>query len=194
MKRWRPTAPSLRATLAGIAWAALLLALPIAASAEKGWVRGAPLNLRTGAGSTFRILGVVAPGEGVTIVERGASWTQVRTDDGKQGWIAAGYLDPQAPPTTRVAQLEAQLARARAQLEKTSADAERLKTENESLSGDDSEQRSEIERLAKDNARLRAGERWAEWLTGALILSLGMAAGGILSRVGGRRAQRRIRL
>jgi hypothetical protein len=42
--------------------------------------------------------------------------------------------------------------------------------------------------------KLRVGERWAEWLTGALILGLGMAAGAILRGIASRRRASRLRL
>lgn len=173
---------------------ALLMAPTLALAAEMGWVRGAPLNLRSGAGTQYRITGTVAPGEGLDILERAEKWTRIRTAEGKEGWISAGYLDAQAPPAKRLAQIEAELARTRARLETTGKEAEQLRQRGDALSGADEEQRETIERLTKENDKLRVGERWLEWITGALILSLGMAGGALLSRLGGRRNQRRLRL
>ncbi len=174
--------------------AGALLVPHAAPAAEKGWVRGAPLNLRSGAGTQYRIIASVAPGDGLDILERAERWTRVRLPDGKEGWISAGYLDAQAPPTQRLAQVEAELARTRSRLEATGKEASELRARGEELSGTDAEQRATIERLTKENDKLRVGERWLEWITGALILSLGMVAGALLSRVGGRRNQRRLRL
>lgn len=187
-----------RARARALAAAGLLgigcLALAAPAAADRGWVRGAPLNLRSGPGTQYRILGVVKPGEGLEVVEHGDAWTHVRTDAGDDGWITAGYLDPVAPPTQRLQQLESEVARLQEALDATRSEAERLRETNESLSGSDEGQRERIETLTRENYKLRAGQRWAEWIIGASILGMGMVAGAILARVGGRRSQRRLRL
>lgn len=171
-----------------------LLVLATAAAAENAWVRGAPLNIRSGPGNEFRILGTAQPGDRMTVLKRGDGWTRIATPDGKKGWIAGGYLDPQAPPTVRLAEAEAEVAELRDSLSTTTADSERLRSTNETLSSTDSGQKAEIERLTKENYKLRAGTRSAEWLTGALILSMGMVLGAILHSLSGRRRSQRLRL
>jgi SH3 domain protein len=182
--------------VAGIA-ALCLLALPVAlpATAESAWVRGeVRLNLRSGPGNQYRILGVVKTGDALQVMERTENWTKVKTAEGEQGWIPAGYLDPQPPPTLRLEQLEAEVASLRDALETADAETSALRERSEKLAADDSEQATEIERLTKENYRLRAGERWAEWITGALVLSSGMALGALLSRISSRRHRQRLRL
>jgi uncharacterized protein YgiM (DUF1202 family) len=173
---------------------ALGLLAGTAASAENAWVRGAPLNLRSGPGTKYRILAATQPGDRLQVLKRGDGWTQVRTREGKEGWIAGGYLDPKAPPMVRLAELEAEAEKLRATLSSTTDEAARLRESNETLTGSDSGQREEIERLTKENYKLRAGTRSAEWLTGALILSMGMVLGAIGHSVSGRRRSQRLRL
>jgi SH3 domain protein len=176
---------------------ALAVALTAAAGAarsESGWVRGAPLNLRTGAGDEYRIVGLVQPGEPLEVLERTSDWTRVRTGEGKEGWIPAGYLGADAPPHQRVAQLESEVGKLRAALDETRAEATRLRASQAALTDSDGSRRDELERLTRENAKLRAGTRWAEWLTGALLLSTGMVLGAILSRLAARRGTRRLRL
>ena len=182
------------ATQALVLVALLALCPAAAARAERGWVRGAPLNLRSGPGTQFRILAAVGPGEGLDVLERAEHWTKVRTPDGKEGWISAGYMDPIPPPQRRLEQLDAQVETLQAQLESSKAEASGLRDTNQSLSGADEGQRAEIERLTRENYKLRAGQRWAEWIIGASILGMGMVAGAILSRVSARRSHRRLRL
>ena len=158
-----------------------------AAAADRAWVSGeVTLNLRTGAGTQYRIVGVLRTGDAVDVLTRGEKWTQ--------GWIRAGYLDAVAPPTVRLAQLEKQVTDLSDQLGKTRSEAEELKSRNQTLSSSDGEQRSEIERLTRENLELRAGARWPEWITGALILSTGMALGALLRSLSGRGRRQRIRL
>lgn len=190
----RPSLARHRRTAAAVLLALGLLA-PQASGAERAWIKGeVRLNLRSGPGTAYRILTGVQTGDALTVMERDERWTRVRTGDGKVGWIPAGYLEPKPPPGVRLAQLEVEARRLREQLEKTGAEAEALRASNESLTTSDTEQRAELERLTRDNLELRAGARWPEWITGALILSTGMVLGAILSRLSGRGRRQRIRL
>jgi len=182
---------SCAAALAGVA-IALLVGLP--AGAETGWVRGAPLNLRSGPGTQYRIVGGAKPGDRLEVLTRGDGWTQVRIPNGKEGWIAEGYMDPKPPPTIRLGQLEQEVTSLRSELDTSQSETSQLRSSNQELAGSDEGQKEEIARLTKENYKLRAGERWAEWITGALILSTGMVLGALLSRLSARRSRTRLRL
>jgi SH3 domain protein len=183
----------LGAGVAALCFLALLVALP--ATAESAWVRGeVRLNLRSGPGNQYRILGVVKTGDSLKVMQRGEDWTQIRTAAGDEGWIPGGYLDAQPPPTLRLEELEVEVGNLRDALEKAETETSSLRHRSEKLTANDSEQVTEIERLTKENYRLRAGERWAEWITGALVLSTGMALGALLSRISSRRHRQRLRL
>jgi SH3 domain protein len=172
---------------------ALLVTLPVLA--EPAWVSGeVQLNLRSGPGNQYRILGVLKTGDSLQVMERGEKWTKIRTAEGEVGWIPGGYLNPQPPPAIRLEELETEVASLRKVLESAEAEASSLRRQSEELSANDSEQKEEIERLTKENYRLHAGERWAEWITGALVLSTGMALGALLSRISSRRGRQRLRL
>jgi SH3 domain protein len=179
--------------IAVLGLSALLIALP--AAAEPAWIRGeVRLNLRSGPGNHYRILGVMKTGDPLQVLERREKWTMVRTAAGEDGWIPAGYLDAQPPPTIRLEELEVEVANLREVLEKAETEASTLRQRSEDISTRDSQQKAEIERLTKENYRLRAGERWAEWITGALVLSTGMPLGALLSRISSRRHRQRLRL
>jgi SH3 domain protein len=179
--------------VAALGLLALLVALPVLA--EPAWVSGeVRLNLRSGAGNQYRILGALKTGDSVQVLERGEKWTKIRTAAGEDGWIPGGYLNPQPPPAIRLEELEVEVASLRNVLESAEAEASGLRKRSEELSENDSEQAAEIERLTKENYRLHAGERWAEWITGALVLSTGMALGALLSRISSRRGRQRLRL
>ena len=181
-------------------WLLALALCPIAfaagsAHAESAWVRGGlRLNLRTEPGTQYRILGVLQTGDGVQVLKRNDEWTQVRTEGGERGWIPKGYLQAEAPPALRVEQIEVELASVRAKLETSEATAEKLKAQNDELSARDASQQSDIAGLTADNAALRKGRRWPEWVTGASVLAAGMLLGGVLHRNATRRSGARIRL
>jgi len=166
-----------------------------AANAEQAWVRGElTLNLRTGPGSQFRIIDAVKSGDPVDVLERGENWTHVRVAEGKQGWIPAGYLADEPPPTIRLAKLEEEVVDLRAKLDTATSEQESLKATNESLSSNDDAQVTRIAELERENVRLSAGQRWPEWITGGAMVAVGMALGWLWSRSAGRRGSPRIRL
>lgn len=180
-----------RLSIAALIAAALL---PQAAVAETVWVRDeVRLQLRTGAGSDFRIIGSLSTGDSAQILERSDGWTKVSAD-GKEGWVPAGFLVPDPPARVALGRLESEAASLRAQVAQLTREAETLRTTNDEIDGRDADQRSRIDALTRENFELRAGARWPEWITGAGIVLVGMFLGWLLSRGGGRRRQQRIRL
>ena len=176
---------------------ALLLSPSFAGLAlgDTGWVRGnIRLNLRSGAGTQFKIIGAVETGDEMTVMARGEKWTRVRSSEGKVGWIPAGYLETEPPPSLRLEQLEQESGTLRSALEEIRSEAATLRESNATLASNDSGQREQIESLKIENFELRAGSRTQEWLTGAAILGGGMILGAFLHRNSTRRPSSRIRL
>ena len=141
------------------------------------------LNLRTGPGNQFRILGSVETGDSVEILERGDGWIQVRAD-GKQGWVPEGFLQERAARRGEArAHRDARRPSCARAAESLDDDAdEAAQTRTRSSRARESEQRAELERLTRDNMELRAGARWPEWIAGACILAVGMGAGRAAAR------------
>jgi SH3 domain protein len=181
-----------RALFAAAALAAGVCIAPLA-HAEVGWVEDeVRLNLRTGPGNQYRIVDSIETGDSVEILERGDGWIQVKAD-GKQGWVPDGYLISDPPARVKLARIEAEAEQLRARAQQLNDDTEKLRGENLQLASRESEQRAELERLTRDNARLSAGVRWPEWIAGACILAVGMGLGALL-RGSARRQTPKIRL
>jgi SH3 domain protein len=186
MERWT------RALVPGVL--AVWMLVPALAAAESAWVKDElRLNIRTGPGVKYRIVGVVNTGDHVEVLQRGDGWTQVRSEIG-EGWIPEGYLQPEPPAAVLLAQSTSQTSEYRGQLDAVTARATELEQSNETLTARDEEQRSKIESLTRENLELRAGARWPEWITGAGILGAGMLMGAILHSITARRSRPRIRL
>ncbi|MBW2493637.1 MAG: TIGR04211 family SH3 domain-containing protein [Deltaproteobacteria bacterium] len=183
---------------APLALAAAILTALLAApgSAQEAWVMDKEVNLtlRTGAGTQYRIIGSLKTGDVATILTRGDGWTKVRTADGKEGWVSAGFLQASPPAQIQLERLERDADELRRQLDDLSEQTTELLTANEEIETNDEKQRQEIERLTRENFELRAGARWPEWITGAGIVLVGMALGALLGRNAGRRRQPRVRL
>ncbi len=152
------------------------------------------LNVRTGPGVQYRIIGALQTGDTVQILSRGESWTEVRPENLKKGWIPAGYLQPTPPARVTLAEREVESAELEKHLAALTESESRLRTAHEEVSGRDAKQQAEITRLTRENLELRAGARWPEWITGAGIVLVGMVLGAIVARSSGRRRQQRIKL
>jgi SH3 domain protein len=185
-----------RLTVTTLSLIVLSLCLAAGALANTGWVKGEiKLNLRSGAGTEYKIIGGVATGDELKVLATRERWTRVETSDGKVGWIPAGYVESEPPPALRLQLVEEEAATLRTGLEEIRAEAARLRESNATLTANDSGQREEIESLKLDNFELRAGARSQEWITGAVILILGMVVGAFLHRRNAtRRGSSRIRL
>ncbi len=193
--RSRSTGPA-RVVLSVVFAFTVVAAASAASAVEQGWVKGdLRLNLRTGGGNEYRILGTIATGDQVTILTKGTDWIRVQTADGQSGWIPDGYLDASPPAATRLANAETELAARTRELEKVREETKTLRESNTALSTNDGEQEKELDTLKLENLELRAASRYQEWLTGAVLLGGGMIAGAWLhSRNANRRPSSRIRL
>jgi SH3 domain protein len=165
------------------------------ALAERAWIKDElRINLRTGPGVQFRIVGRLKTGDTVDILETGEGWTKVRIAELGDGWIPEGYLQPTPPARLRLDQSEGQSQDLRDRVEELSRKTTELTSENATLSSRDGDQQEQISRLTRENMELRAGARWPHWITGAGILAAGMLLGLIVRAAAGRRNRTRIRL
>jgi len=172
-----------------------MLLCAAAAQAERAWVKDeVRINVRTGPGTQYRILGVLKTGDSVQVLAREESWTQIEPSDMEPGWIPSGYLAAAAPARVSLAKREAEVVELRERVEKLAKSEGELLTKNDALSGADGEQRDEVTRLTRENLELKAGARWPEWITGACIIVSGMLIGAFLQRSMGRRRAPRIKL
>jgi hypothetical protein len=177
---------------------ALFALIAAGARGDEAWVReGTSLNLREGAGLKEPVLGSVGPGERLEVIGSLSGWTQVRREDGSQGWIANGFLVREAPPSARIAALEAETARLRDALAAAErAGAALRETAAAPPAAPEPEAPAAPTPPARPPAEPRNGApaRWLDYLVGALLLSTGMALGAMLRGVSGRRRATRLRL
>jgi SH3 domain protein len=163
--------------------------------AQSAWVKDeVHLQIRSGAGNQYRIIGRIKTGDTATILKRGDGWTRIKTADTKEGWVPAGFLQPEPPARVALERLTRDTTSLREEVAKLTSEGAELRINNEELAGSDAGQRSQIDRLTRENYELRAGARWPEWITGGGIVLVGMSLGALLSRSAGRRRQPRIRL
>ncbi len=172
------------------------LLIAASALAEQAWVRDEiRLNIRTGASTQNRIVGVAKTGDEVKILGRAEGWIKVLlVAEDLEGWIPDGYLQAEPPPGVRLVSLEAEAVTRARELKSLKEEALKLRRDNEILASQDGEQQAQIKTLSMQNMQLRAGARYPEWITGACIFAAGMVLGAWLHRNASRRQPTRIRL
>lgn len=183
------------ALASGVLTIGLLLAASAGLAQERAWIGGeVRLNLRTGPGTEYRILGFAQTGDAASVLERTDEWTKVRLENGKEGWIPLGYLKTEPPAQQRLSEVESLAESLQARLATSQEEATGLRQKNEALAVEDVEQQAKLRTLSMENMELKAGARWPEWITGAAILAVGMLLGAIWHRSSTRRQSSRIRL
>jgi len=77
----------------------ILCALPVSAMAET-WktvyissTGSGTLNLRSGPGKDYDVVGYVNHGDEVQVLKKSGEWSRVKTEDGDKGWIKTKYID-----------------------------------------------------------------------------------------------------
>ena len=171
------------------------MGVAVPAAAKEVWVKDeVRLNLRTGPGNQFRIIGSLVTGDSVQLVTRGEGWTRVRLGDGRDGWVPAGFLMDGAPAATRVTAMEHETRELRGTVATLREEVETLRSESDRLGTSEAAERSRSQELEAENLKLKAGARWPEWITGAGILVSGMLVGSIVQTWASRRPRSRIRL
>ncbi|ABK46168.1 SH3, type 3 domain protein [Magnetococcus marinus MC-1] len=170
------------------------------------------IMMRGGAGNQFRILQVLKSGEGVEILEKGdQGWDRVRSSSGRDGWVLRRYLSEQPAARTLLDQavaqkdqalrdrdgLQEQLAELRGQLinqrrleselmhiKRISKNALELEKINQTLEQRVAALEQELQTVTADKRVLEKSSETQFFLSGAVVLTLGMIAGAILRRRG----------
>jgi SH3 domain protein len=169
---------------------ALVLGLSAPAAAETAWVRGeVRLNLRSGPGSEQSILGTVAVGEAVEVLERGPVYARVRSSEGREGWLPLSRLDASAPATARLGDVEQEMAGLRERLKAADDEIGTLRAARQALETEREEQAVREQRELEAAAR-REALHWPDWVAGASLFAAGMALGALLRGVSGPRRSR----
>ncbi|MCE2392577.1 MAG: TIGR04211 family SH3 domain-containing protein [Proteobacteria bacterium] len=162
--------------------AAFLLGLLLAgpASAQEYIRDEIRLNMRAGPGVEFKILKVLKSGDSVTRLARQKDWVQVRTEDGRQGWLPTGYTTSDAPARVVLAGVRAELAEARQRIEQLDQALEVQAGEigeMQELRRRNREMEAELSRLDTSLAN------WRWMVAGAVLLALGLGAGLLVARL-----------
>ena len=160
---------SLALAVAALCTGASALAIP-------AWVTGAPINVRSGAGTAYTPVGFARAGEAVEVLDRNGAWAHVKTAGGVDGWVSTEYLLTSAPPAARVEEANQRAAASAAELERARAEIARLEQAGKAQAT----QGVELERVKAELAAERQARALHPWIVGAGILAAGALSGAIL--------------
>lgn len=105
------------------------------------------ITLRTGPANDRKIIALLSIGQKVEVLKPGEEWTQVRSDDGKEGWVVSRFLTDKMPSSIELDVLknkhQALLARDALLLEENKT----LKGENNAFSNDLADTKKKLQAL-----------------------------------------------
>jgi SH3 domain protein len=105
------------------------------------------ITLRTGPANDRKIIALLSIGQEVEVLKPGEEWTQVRLDNGKEGWVVSRFLTNNMPSSIELEMLknkhQALLARDALLLEESKA----LKSENNAFSNELADTKKRLQAL-----------------------------------------------
>ena len=135
----------------------LLLSLPLTLHAENRYVSDHLLiTLRTGKGNEYQVIKSLPSGTKLELLEDDDEYSQVRTEDGKEGWVRNQYLidtpiarDQLAIAQQKLEKLQASRKELQQQIKELKSDKSAVEKERDNFSTDLSKVQKELDALQK---------------------------------------------
>ena len=160
------------------------------------------IMLRTGQSTQHEIRRQLKSGTPLEVLQEGEGYTQVRLQNGIEGWVLSRYIIDQPSGRDRLAALvrrheklktkfDQAVAEEKASMEKEIARLKEiakrpleLQRENDQLKAQLAEEKSRYDMLAKESEVLKSPLKDREWFTrGALVVFASMVFGIVLTRI-----------
>lgn len=136
---------------------ALMFAVMTAAAAETNYVNDTlTITLRTGKGTTHKILRMLPAGTPLTIIQREEEYALARTADGLEGWVQTQYLTAQPIARDRLVRAEQKLARLEADNKQLTTELTALREEKSAVEGQRAQAAGTAEKLQSELERLKS--------------------------------------
>ena len=103
------------------------------------------LAVRSGPGANFDIVGVAQSGQALEILESGDTWSQIRLDNGIEGWVLARYLSENITSGRKLEVL-------RKKYEDLTLRADTLAKENDRMNKELTQVRAELDQKSREAA------------------------------------------
>lgn len=136
-----------------------------------GWIYASPLaakdiyvsgitkiTMRTGPGVENKIVAMLTSGSKLETIEYGPDWSEVRTQDGKTGWVLSRFLTEEVPQARMVQQLKSENERLVTALEQAE-EKKRVLAEENGVLVDIEEKYKKLEQASADYLKLDASHK-----------------------------------
>jgi SH3 domain protein len=114
------------------------------------------VTVRTGQGTTHKIIALIKSDQKVEALEKGVEWTLVRLQNGKQGWALSRYLTHDIPKSIQLASLQIKYSNVASQAESLTAENDKLNSDFKKLSATLSKNEKALNNLQRDYDALKA--------------------------------------
>lgn len=146
------------------------------------------ITLRDAPRNDAAVIGSVRSGQKLEVLQKLGpdSFAQVRTSDGRQGWLTARYLTAQPAAKDRVAQIKSELDSAQAQIKSLQAELKSTKDQLDkarpALEVSRDNERLKVELAAKERETADLVQRFDQERArrATLLTGAGLAGGGVL--------------
>jgi SH3 domain protein len=117
-----------------IAASCLLLIVSTCLAANEMYISDTiDITMRTGPGTSRKIVAMLKSGDKVEVITPQNDWSEVRTTDGRQGWVLTRFLTPDVPSRLALAELNAKYQALISQSASPLKENEQLRQENQTL-------------------------------------------------------------
>lgn len=142
--------------------------------------------MNSGPSNQYRIIGRVTSGEPVEILDRRDSYVQVRTENGKVGWVPAPFVADGVSNLSRLPELEKALTASRKRVEAQQKEIEILKQSAQARQEESEKSRNRVTELEREIGTLKNQisnmdqSNLIRWLTHGGLVALGGVLLGLL--------------
>ena len=142
--------------------------------------------MNSGPSNQYRISGRVASGEAVQILNSSGNYIQIKTENGRTGWVPKQFVASGPSDLIRMPLLEKELAASKQQLEQQAQKIETLENSNEVRLNESEKSRAQVVELQQEISELKAKinnmdqSNLIRWLTHGGLVALGGVLIGLL--------------
>ena len=94
------------------------------------------ITLRSGPDMSYKVIGLIASSELVTVIENDGDWTRVRDTNGKVGWVMTRFLTTEEPKKNILERLEKKYSKLSDKVKQLNDENKDLSKQNKILSED----------------------------------------------------------
>lgn len=113
------------------------------------------ITLRTGPGTDHRVVKMLESGQKVEIIYQEADWSQVRLDDGDEGWLLTRFVSAEKPSSVLLKSLQNDHDRLLKKTKKTREENEKLTKENNRLAVELTAAQKELKKITDEYSSLK---------------------------------------